>query len=239
VEMHCNRQDEVESTHTNFINKYVYFLTDLHSSQVSKGKIYRKLVKTYQITFCMYNVLPRLPDYKNWFTLRTSNGARLTDQINIIIIELCKISDIMKKPVEKQTSLEKWSLFFRYASERSHRKMINEIIVNKEEIGMAATLLREISQDEHERARAMSRKKYEMDMYSDYHSAIEDGKILGQRIGMEQGLEQGQKLGLEQGQKQASIQIARNLLAEGSSFDFIQKITGLSLEDIAKLQADS
>ena len=33
VEMHCNRQDEIESKHTNFINKYVYFLTDLHSSQ--------------------------------------------------------------------------------------------------------------------------------------------------------------------------------------------------------------
>jgi len=139
---------------------------------------------------------------------------------------------------------------------------------------MAATLLREISQDEHERARAMSRKKYEMDMYSDYHSAIEDGKILGQRIGMEQGLEQGQKLGLEQGQKlglekgleqgleqgqklgleqgreegleqgqklgrekglaEERLIIARNALLEGATVEFIQKITGLSFQEISE-----
>ena len=33
VEMHCYKQDELGTEHSNFINKYVYFLTDLHSSQ--------------------------------------------------------------------------------------------------------------------------------------------------------------------------------------------------------------
>ena len=35
VEMHCYKQNEIGSDNTNFINKYVYFLTDLHSSQKS------------------------------------------------------------------------------------------------------------------------------------------------------------------------------------------------------------
>ena len=42
---------------------------------------------------------------------------------------------------------------------------------------MAATLLQEISQDEHEKARIRSRRMYEMDKYSDYHTAIEIGEI--------------------------------------------------------------
>jgi len=58
-----------------------------------------------------------------------------------------------------------------------HRNQINAIIKEKEEIGMAATLLQEISQDEHEKARIRSRRMYEMDKYSDYHTAIEIGEL--------------------------------------------------------------
>ncbi|MCL2758893.1 MAG: hypothetical protein FWD22_01630, partial [Treponema sp.] len=54
-----------------------------------------------------------------------------------------------------------------------------DIIKVKGEIDMAATLLQEISQDEHEKARIRSRRMYEMDKYSDYHTAIEIGEIKG------------------------------------------------------------
>ena len=183
VEMHCYRQDEIGSEHTSFINKYVYFLTDLHSSQKSKSVKYRNFVKTYQITFCMYNVLPSLPDYVHRFTLRNNDGIQLTDQINMVIIELDKINEMLKKPVEKLTSFEKWSLFFRYAQEPMHRSLINDIIKGKEEINMAAALLQEISQDEHERARLRSRRMYEMDQYSNLHTTLERGIIQGRAEG--------------------------------------------------------
>ena len=177
VEMHSYRQDELGGGNTNFINKYVYFLTDLHSSQESKSKDYRELVKTYQITFCMYNVLPSLPNYVNWFSLRSNYGFQLTDQINMIIIELDKIKKLLDKPVDELTSFEKWSMFFRFATEPVQRNRINDIIENKEEISMAAALLQEISKDENERARARSRKMYEMDQYSNQHTAELRGEI--------------------------------------------------------------
>ena len=180
VEMHCFPQKELGGLHTSFINKYVYFLTDLHSSQKSKDVIYRNLVKTYQITFCMYNVLPALPEYVNWFSLRTKEGYQLTDQVNMVIIELDKIKEMLKKPVDELTSFEKWSLFLRFAQEPVYRSKINAIIKDKEEINMAAGLLQEISQDEHERARLRSRKMYEMDMYSNYHTVREEGLIEGE-----------------------------------------------------------
>ena len=72
---------------------------------------------------------------------------------------------------------EKWALFFRFAQEPMQRKLINDIIMGKEEIGMAATLLQEISQDEHERARLRSRRMYEMDQYSNLHTSELRGEL--------------------------------------------------------------
>ena len=177
VEMHSYRQDEIGTEHDNFINKYVYFLTDLHSSQMSKGVLYRELVKTYQVTFSMYNIFPSSPDYVHKYSLRDQNGIQLTNQVNMIIIELDKINEILKKPVKELTSFEKWSLFFRFAQESVYRNRINDIINEKEEISMAAALLQEISKDEHERARIRSRRMYEMDQISNLLTAEKRGEI--------------------------------------------------------------
>jgi len=43
---------------------------------------------------------------------------------------------------------------------------------------MAAALLQEISQDERERARALSRKKFETDLYSNLHTAERRGAFI-------------------------------------------------------------
>ncbi|MDR0464953.1 MAG: hypothetical protein LBG94_07565 [Treponema sp.] len=53
---------------------------------------------------------------------------------------------------------------------------------------------------------------------------------------MERGFKKGIVQGREEGLEQASIQIAKNLLAEGSTHEFIHKITGLSLETVKKLE---
>jgi len=177
VEMQCSRMEEIGFGFTNFINRYVYYLTDLHSSQKSKGKNYHELVRTYQITFCMYDVLPDWSDFVNRFTLKSVDGKELTDQLNMIIVELNKLDTLLKKPVDNLTDFEKWTLFFRFAQDPVHRVKINDIIKDKEEIDMAATLLREISQDEHERARLLSRKKYETDLYSNLHTAEKRGEL--------------------------------------------------------------
>ena len=51
----------------------------------------------------------------------------------------------------------------------------------------------------------------------------------------EEGREEGLENGLERGREDEKRTIARNLLAEGSTPDFVQKITGFSLEEIDKL----
>ena len=47
--------------------------------------------------------------------MRTADGEQLTDQINMVIVELSKLYTTVNKPAEALTSFEKWSLFFRFA----------------------------------------------------------------------------------------------------------------------------
>jgi len=46
---------------------------------------------------------------------------------------------------------------------------------------------------------------------------------------------EGEEIGEERGEKRTKLKIAKNLLAENSSPEFVQKITGLSLEEIADI----
>jgi len=176
VEMHCEERVNIGEKNLSFINKYIYYLTDLHSSQKSKKVKYKNLVRTYQVTFSVHPVLPSCNDFIHRFSLRKENGEQLSDQINMVIIELSKLTNILSKPVDKLTAFEMWSIFFKFAPDPVHRNLINDIINNKEEIGMATAILREISKDEHERASYRSRRMYETDRESDRLTSEEIGE---------------------------------------------------------------
>ena len=57
-------------------------------------------------------------------------------------------------------------------------------------------------------------------------------------VAREEAFEDGEDKGREEGRKELlkeKLAIARNLLADGSTLEYVSKITGLSLEEIAKL----
>jgi len=219
VEMHSSRIEERADGHKNFINKYVYYATDLHSSQQSKGVEYDKLVRTYQVTFCGYTVLPDRRDFVNRASLRFQDGGQLSDQLNMVIVELSKLNSILKKSVKKLTPLEMWSLFFRYASDPKHRDLVNSVIRAKEEIDMASKLLMEISKDEQERARFRSKRMFETDMISNLIVAEKRGEKKGEAKG-------------EVKEKERTVRAMRN---ENMDINTIAKITKLSIDDISKI----
>jgi predicted transposase/invertase (TIGR01784 family) len=210
VEMQGSRIESLDGGHESFINKTVYYLTDLHSSQKSKGVRYADFVRTYQITFSAHDVFTG-SEYVTDASMRTKAGVQITDQINIIIIELSKLGDVLKKPVMEMTALEMWSAFLGYAADPGQRKMINEVLERKEAIGMAATVLVAISKDEHERAKFMSRRKFETDMTSNLLTAKAQGQLDEKR------------------------RIARNLKSTGMSTETIAQIVELSASEVEKL----
>jgi len=208
VEMQASRRVELtDDEHRSFINKSIYYLTDLHSSQKSKGVKYRDMVRTYQVTFCEHEVFPAWPHFVSRVSLRRPNGEQVSDQINMAVIELSKLNELLKKPVEEMMLLEEWSLFFKYAPDPKHRDLINNVINKNKEIAMAAALLMEISKDEHERASLRSRKMAETDRISDLLTAEARGEEKGEAKGIAKVLD---------------------LLKKGVSPDEIEKMIGKS-----------
>ena len=222
VEMQGSKIEGLDGGFDSFINKTVYYLTDLHSTQKSKGIRYADFVRTYQITFNAHNVF-KWPEYVTEASLRTQNGTQISDQINIIIIELNKLGDVLKKPVGKMTALEMWSAFLGHAADLEKRKLINEVLERKEAIGMAATVLAAISKDEHERAKFLSRRKFETDMTSNLLTVEERGR----RTGLEEGRRAGRLDGL--------METARNMKAEGMPIETVARLTKLSISEVEKL----
>lgn len=210
LEMQASRiEEESDEGYQNLKGKGIYYLCDLHSSQPSKGvRRYDRLSRTYQVTFCSYTVFPKRKKYVNSFSLRhdVDNGL-LSDALRMIYVELSKLQDIMKKSIKDMSSLDKWALFFQYASNPNYRENLNEVIDSKEELQMAGNLLMSISQDEHERAVFRSRRMYESDLASNLATAEDRGVK----------------------------KVARNLLSMGLPISQIALATGLTEKEIKGL----
>ncbi len=71
--------------------------------------------------------------------------------------------------------------------------------------------------------------------YEGYDKGIENGRKEGIQKGIEEGIEQGIEKGIEQGSLNKQKEIAKNLLKENVDIKIISSSTGLSEEEIKKL----
>ena len=216
-EMQASRiQEDADGSYQNLKGKSIYYLCDLHSSQSAKGlRRHDKLSRTYQVTFCSYTVFPDRKGFVNSFSLRHDEDNKLlSDAIHVIYVELSKLQEIMKKSVTDMSDLEKWAVFFQYASEPQARETVNEVIASKEALQMAGNLLMSISKDERERAVFRSRRMYQTDRASDLATAE------------------------DRGARNSRIEIAQRMLRRNRPVEEIAEDTGLSVEDIETLKKD-
>ena len=219
IEMQASRMEEDKGgEHKNLKGRIVYYLCDLHSSQPAKGQLrYDKLARTYQVTFCSYTVFPQRKEYLNSFSIRHDmDNELLHDAVQAVVIELSKLDDVVTKPPETMTDLEKFSVFFEYAANPAYRDTVNKVIESEEVLTVASNVLMSISQDERERAIFRSRKKFQMDMASNFATAIDNA--------------------LDEGERKGVQNVARIMLSNGESIDKIIKYTGLTKDELRSLQ---
>jgi predicted transposase/invertase (TIGR01784 family) len=220
--------DSLPRGHTNIKGRAIYNVCDLHAGQKGVGIPYKKLARTYQLTFCGYTVFESRESCFNRFSFRNAEGEELLDAVNILFVELSKLKRVMEKPVDKMAGAEMWAIFLACANKSNHRGLLEKIIGAKEEIKMAYDLLTGISQDADERARYRARRKFQMDLQHNLIVATEESRIEGQR----EGRIEGQREGKIEGQ----LTMARNLLAQGIAPEIIAKSAGLPLEKIQALR---
>ena len=208
--------DSQRSDHQVVKGRAIYHLCDLHSGQSGRSIRYDKLMRSFQVTFCGYTVFPEHNSFVRRFSFRDENGMELSGAVGIIFVELTKLGDVLKKPVETMTGEEIWSIFFAYGADQKYSDLLGKMIVAKEEIKMAKELLQTISRDENERARFRARRKFQMDMEHNLLVARDEGR--------------------DEGEEAKAVAIAKNLLEMNLPIEQIVKATGLTHEEIEGLR---
>ena len=118
--------------------------------------------------------------------------------------------------------------------------LIEELRREEEGIMRADRALDKIARDREKWARWLFWDNQRLVRNSDMDAAREKGRMIGQEEGRKEGIalgeERGRKEGIALGEERSREEIARKALAEGLSIEFVQKITGLSGEEIEKLR---
>ena len=214
IEMQSSRMEEEKGgNHDNLKARSIYNLCDLHSSQSSKSKSYDKLIRSYQVMFCGYTVFKNRDSFINPFSMRhdIDNGL-LHDGIRVLFIELSKLNEVLKKPVDEMTDMERLSVFLRYAENPDYREIVNKVIESKEGLAVAGELLMSISKDERERAIFRNRRIAIADQ--------ESNRITAER----------------NARKAEAIAIAKKLLKKQMPIDEIADATGLTRKEVEGLR---
>ena len=73
----------------------------------------------------------------------------------------------------------------------------------------------------------------------DTHNQIEYAKETGLEEGLAKGREESLVKGREEGREERNLEVAINLLQLGTPCEIVAKATGLSLEEVLKLQKES
>ena len=207
----------------NIIERMLYYWSKMYTRQIKAGDDYNKLEKTIVILIADFNIkgLEEVEYHSTWKIIETNSVKKLilTDKFELDIIELSKIKG---RENEKDQLLD-WLIFLENPeSERVARKM-----EENENLKEAVEKLDRISEDEKMQRIIELREKAIRDEHAIYAKGIDDG--------IEKGIQKGFEQGKNKGAKEKEIQIAKNMLREKASIEFIIKVTGLTKEEIRKL----
>jgi len=213
------RHDDVKA-------RSIFNLCELHTEQDAMGIPFINLSRTYQVMFCGFTVFRERKDFINTFSMRhdTDNGL-LHNAIQSIFVELTKLREVLKKPIDQMTNMERFAIFLKYADNLRYRETVNDVIKSREALVVASEILQSISRDEQERAIFRSRRMYQRDMASNIAAAKQDGRT------------EGITLGRAEGERAKALSIAQNALKKGMVITDIADITGLSYKEIEDLRS--
>jgi predicted transposase/invertase (TIGR01784 family) len=198
----------------NMKRRTLYYWSKLFESQMEEGDPYQKLQKTVTINILNFSYLRENNRYHNTYLLKEKETNEvLTDLEEIHFIELPKLNTDTFKNIEElednngKDDLIPWALFLKNPDSEVI-KMLEERI---KELKEAAEVLELLSHDKKTREIYESRQKAIHDQITNIQGAAEEARI------------------------QAKIETAKNLLDMGLSIEKVVKATGLSENEVKKL----
>jgi flagellar biosynthesis/type III secretory pathway protein FliH len=84
------------------------------------------------------------------------------------------------------TSLERWSIYFKYFTDPEKQWLLREILKEEEAITMATQVIQGLTQSQIEYLREMSRHKQEADYWQELRDARDEGEAKGRETGQKE-----------------------------------------------------
>ena len=227
VEMQMKNEINTEERATEYMGKMI-------SEQLQVGEDYQNLKKSIVIFITNYNFLKRnsyhsVGRMKFDKTLKdeyVNMGYDKEDEVASKYIEVhyIELPKFKKKELSKFTKLDQWMCIF---TQNKEGIMLAE--KENKEIKRAINTLDFLSKDPKERERHNSIVMAEYNRLVSEQNFFEDGRKEG-KMERKNGTE------LSSGAKEKTIEIAKKMFKEKLPIEMIEKLTGLSKEEIEKLK---
>ena len=207
---------EMQVVNKNNIEKRImYYWNAYYQKSISKGDDYGELKRTIIILIADFEI-KGIEQAKKYFTEWEIREKDYSELILTEFLENPEVINMSEKDIENEKD--------------------ESLKTTKKAIKQAKDTLEQISKDEHEQELARLRKKYIMDQNAiqeyGYCQGVEDGKRDGIEIGKRDGIEIGKNDGIQF----EKIETAKKMLAKKMPIDVIIEITGLSKEEIEKVE---
>ena len=211
--------------HKNEAERILYYWADAYSRQIKRGDRFGKLQKTISIAILDHE-LEELRGMEEigvkWQIRDEITGKRiLTDRLELIIIELPKARKMYK--TNPNNTVCQWMLFL----DNPNQKEVVQIMKENKDINKAIDELEQVSGNEKLRRIAELKEKY----IRDEQASIEYAQDEGYKHGKEDGIAEGEARGKAKGK----TEIAKKMLKKCMKIEDVIELTGLSQEEIEKL----
>ena len=251
-DLHCKTADdeyvliEVQRGYQeNFKDRSIYYSSCAIQKHARKGKWDYQLPKVYTICLMEFCFQPihkqKLITHMQLCDVETGNV--FYDKIRFIYVQL----PLFTKSLDMvDNRLEKW-LFLLQKLQHLQKDVVEDNFV--EPLFREVVHLAEVVNMTKEQKLGYDAS---WKRYNDYHNTIDYAKKAGLQkgieIGRQQGIEQGRQEGIEQGMQKGRLEgkregewenkiaIAKNMLAKDLYISLVSEVTGLSVEEVRKLQ---
>ena len=204
-----------------------YQVARLETTYLKKGDTWEKAPKVYQITVLDFVFDKTSTEPVSRYAMRTADNRELSDTLNIIFIELPKVTRL-ENSIEKNTALENWAIFLKEADNPKKTRIIQKLTEQEAGLMNAKQSLSSISANQDLWVEQFRQEMFERDMRS--------GLSAAENHGLERGRKEGIAVGEKRGRTEAKLEAARNLIEKHLlSFEDISDCTGLPLETVQQL----
>lgn len=207
----CNIEVQL-SDNKDIEKRILYYNGKTYSQQMLVGDKYKDLNQTISIAILDYKLKKTInikEAHTIWHIQEDNNNIKLTDVLEIHIIEIPKIREVKER--QSNNALIDWITFL----DNPNQKEVSEIMKTNKEIQEAMEKLEEISSDEELMRLVELRRKAILDENQAKYAA----RVVGR----------------EEGREEEKIEVAKKLLKMNIELEKIIEITELTKEEVEKL----